>query len=249
MEYTEILNVLLKMFQKQIDSDKTVRRFYAKVRDGTATYKDVYDLAAKAGSSMYNLLHDAFLEQFPNGIPPEAINVIIPPALREQCETVISGADQVQSLVNKAAGVRLSPVQIVPNEERIAGLAEHFKTDGFTEEANELITNLSRSTVDDTIESNAEFQKGSGMKVTVTRIYDGVGVNHGRDPCQWCLDRCGEDVDFAEAKQMGMFERHTGCGCTIEYKSVKGTKRQTDWTRNVWADSEEILKRRRSIGL
>ena len=249
MEYETQLKSLLKMFQKQMDSDRDVAKFYAKCRDGTATYADVYTLADKAGVKMSDLLKKQILEQFPNGIPPEAVDAIIPPALREQCDAVIAGADRVQTIVNKKAGIGIAPAEMHPDEDRILGLAEHFKESGFTDEAVELITNLSKATVDETIRTNAEFQNDSGMKVTVTRIYDDVGVNHGKDPCQWCLDRCGENVPYSTAVEMGMFERHPGCGCRIEYHTAKGSKIQSNWKHNVWMDSDSILKFRRGLGL
>ena len=249
MDYTNVLTSLLRMYRRQMDSDREVARFYAKCRDGTATYTDVYALADKAGIKMSGLLKKQILETFPNGVPPEAVDAILPPMLREQCETVLVGADRVQTIANTKAGVRLKPVDMVPDEERILGLTEHFKESGFTDEAAGLITNLSRSAVDESIRANAEFQNDSGMKVTVTRTYDDVGLNDGKTPCQWCLDRCGEDVPYSEAFSRGMFERHEGCGCIIDIKSAKGSKRQTDWTRNKWEDSPEVLNRRKTIGL
>jgi hypothetical protein len=249
MEYTVQLNSLIKLFRQYMNDDKDVTRFYARCRDGTATYKDVYDLADKAGVKMSDLLKKQILDQFPNGIPPEAVDAIIQPALREQCDAVIAGADRVQALVNKKAGIGIAPAEMHPDEDRILGLAEHFKESGFTNEAAELITNLSKATVDETIRTNAEFQNDSGMKVTVTRVYDDVGLNHGKDPCQWCLDRCGENVPYSTAVDMGMFERHPGCGCRIEYHTAKGSKIQSNWRHNVWMDSDAILKFRRGLGL
>lgn len=249
MEFTDVLNPLLRLFQREMDSDREVARFYAKCRDGTATYSDVYVLADKAGVKMSDALKKQLLDTFSNGIPPEAVDAIVPAALRESCDVVITGADRVQTIMNTKARVRLKPVELDPDEDRIFGLAEHFKETGITDEAADLITNLTRSTVDNSIRSNAEFQTDCGMRVTVTRIYDDVGLNHRKEPCQWCLDRCGENVPYLDAFMKGMFERHEGCGCIIDIKSAKGSKRQTDWTRNKWEDSPEVLNRRKTIGL
>jgi hypothetical protein len=232
-----------------MNSDKEVARFYARCRDGTATYKDAYAFADKTGKMMTQSIRDRILAEYPNGIPPEAIDEIVPPALREQCKMVLAGSEQVQGIVNKKAKIGLSPVDIDLDEDRILGLAEHFKESGITDEALELITNLSKSNVDETIRENAEFQNDSGLAVTVRRVYDDVGVNHRKEPCQWCLDRCGENVPYSTAVDMGMFERHPGCGCRIEYHTAKGTKVQSNWRHNVWMDSDAILKFRRELGL
>ena len=246
MEYETQLKSLLKMFQKQMDSDRDVAKFYAKCRDGTATYADVYTLADKAGVKMSDLLKKQILEQFPNGIPPEAVDAIIPPALREQCDAVIAGADRVQTIVNKKAGIGIAPAEMHPDEDRILGLAEHFKESGFTDEAVELITNLSKATVDETIRTNAEFQNDSGMKVTVTRIYD---EKVKKKITGIIGDLITTDRKYSTAVEMGMFERHPGCGCRIEYHTAKGSKIQSNWKHNVWMDSDSILKFRRGLGL
>ncbi len=74
------------------------------------------------------------------------------------------------------------------------------------------------SRVDDIEKINAEFQSDAGYKRTVPRYYDGVGLSEGR-VCEWCLDKCGVDVPYDEAYEQGMFARHEGCGCIIEYNN------------------------------
>ena len=57
-----------------------------------------------------------------------------------------------------------------------------------------------------------------GFTQTVVREYDGVGLGNGTRPCNWCIGRAGTWT-YEEAKENGVFERHTGCGCTIEVVS------------------------------
>ncbi len=108
----------------------------------------------------------------------------------------------------------------------------------------------SRKSADDSLKYNAENASGAGLEVRVTREYDGVGVNHGKERCQWCLDRCGENMTLEEAYRIGAFQRHPGCGCIIEYISKKGVKTyQTGKSgpRN-WL-SEEKFQARINFGL
>lgn len=108
----------------------------------------------------------------------------------------------------------------------------------------------SRKTLDDSLKYNAENASGSGLEVRVTRIYDGVGVNHGKSDCQWCLDRCGENMTLEEAYRIGAFQRHPGCGCIIEYTSKKGEKTwQTGKSSPKNWLSEEEFNRRVNYGL
>ena len=86
---------------------------------------------------------------------------------------------------------------------------------------------------DDFQRENAQLRAELGLETTVVRVYDGVGLKGGKEPCQWCMDREGVWT-YDEAISNGVFERHPGCGCTIEYHTSKGTQRQTDWTTNTW---------------
>lgn len=106
----------------------------------------------------------------------------------------------------------------------------------------------SRKSVDDSLKYNADNASGAGLEVLVTRIYDGVGVNHGKSECQWCLDRCGEDMTLEEAYRIGAFQRHPGCGCIIEYTSKKGQKSIQTGTYKAWNYQEE-LEKRKEVGL
>ena len=99
--------------------------------------------------------------------------------------------------------------------------------------------------VDDSLKYNAENASNTGLEVKVTRHYDGVGLSGGRT-CEWCLDRCGENMSYSEAYAKGAFERHEGCNCMIDYTSAKG-ERSVQKTAGVWtkvADRKEIESRK-----
>lgn len=108
---------------------------------------------------------------------------------------------------------------------------------------------LAIASTDDSIQENVRNASGVGLEVKVRRIYDGVGVHDGKDPCYWCIERCGTfTVD--EAYYHGVFQRHDGCGCTIEYTSKKGVRTyQTGKSSPKNWLSEEQFKRRRDYGL
>lgn len=245
----ELLAVIIKMFRKGLNNDPAATAFFGKIRSGSVSYADLLKYSRQVGIHLTKTLKSQLMAAYPNGIPPDVIDAVMPPALREQCKTVLEGANRVQRIVNGKAGINLQPVDVPIDEDRIAGLVDHVKSSGFMDETENLITNLASSHVDDAIKDNAGFQLDSGMEVTVTRTYDDVGINHGKDECQWCLDRCGENVPYKEALAMGMFQRHPGCGCVIEYNTSKGNQRQADWTRNSWEDSPSTLERRKTIGL
>lgn len=103
---------------------------------------------------------------------------------------------------------------------------------------------FARKVVDDSFRHNAENASGAGLEVRVSREYDGVGLSNGR-LCYWCLSRCGVNMTLAEAESKGTFERHEGCGCIIEYVSLKRLKTyQTGKSSSAdWLTEEEFQKR------
>lgn len=110
----------------------------------------------------------------------------------------------------------------------------------------------SQNYVDEVGRRSAKFMDESGINVLVSREYDNVGVHTtdkgGGQVCQWCLERCGTDVPYDEVYEMGMFERHPGCGCIITYTTRRGVVIQGkgDWETNNWHTThEEIGKEKR----
>lgn len=230
---------IVEAYRAAARKNKKVAAFWAKIRDGTVKYADAYSYAdITSGIAMEQMLaYDGLtLEDITN-------------ALVANGEDVLGAASSIQAVYNHLAKVGLKSVELSPNLDRIAGLVKHIEDrNGALEEVDrEAVRNLARANVDETISKNAEFQYKSGFEVTVTREYDGVGLKEGR--CKWCLDRCGDNVPYPKALAMGMFERHEGCGCIIEYTSRKGTQRQTNWERNRWEAVPSDIQRRRQEGL
>lgn len=114
------------------------------------------------------------------------------------------------------------------------------------------VDSLGRKIQDDSLRYNAENASEVGLEARVTRKYDGIGLSNGRD-CAFCLERECEDEPYSEAYRKGVFERHDGCKCVIEYVSMRrdkivktyqaGKSGPTDWL------SEEIFRKRVNYGL
>ena len=113
---------------------------------------------------------------------------------------------------------------------------------------NEIVTDALR-TSDQSMKENASAAEEAGLAVRVTRMYDGVGLSGGRE-CQWCLDRCGENMTLQEAYDKRAFERHPGCGCEISYTNIKGETRIQSWAggRESWIREEDV-ERRKQYGI
>ena len=251
MTNKEIAASVKDKYTRALVRSPAAARFYAKLRDGTATMTDVLKFSDVAADTLTETFGIEFRANFPNGIPMDAVSEIVPDGLRKNCMDVLDASRVAVTAKNKKAGSGIQGMRLDPDGDRIDGLTKHMSENLVNGElpanTKSLIRNLANSEVDRSIKENVKFLDASGMKTTVTRIYSGKGLRDG--PCQWCIDREGTDVPVGEAEERGMFARHEGCGCQIDYKTEKGTQRQTDWTHNKWADKPEVLEARKQIGL
>lgn len=111
------------------------------------------------------------------------------------------------------------------------------------------VTTMSQKVLDDSGKENMAAASSAGLETHVIRSYDDVGLHDGKDECEWCKSREG-DWGYRDAIRNGVFERHPGCECTIDYVTEKGTQRQTNWQSNTWQDVQdpETLKTRQRYG-
>ncbi len=215
---------------------------------GDGTFKG----ALQATIGLSDAMVQAINATVPAGIKKEELQTGLESGFDELYEDSLEVARYAQTVHNREAGLGLQPVDVKVDTYRSHGLAkkvaeDHQDESGLTPEEIAQICNLANSAVDETIKRNAEFQSKSGVEVTVTRYYDGVGLKEGS--CKWCEDREGRDVPYQEALARGMFQRHPGCGCSLTYKSGHRKYHQADWTKNSWVDTEDTLEMRKKYGL
>lgn len=97
------------------------------------------------------------------------------------------------------------------------------------------VISTARKFYDDFQLANGDVRDALGFDEVVVRHYDDRGLHNGKTPCTWCLQREGT-FSMQDAHRLGVFERHPGCGCTIEVITPDRTQVQTDWTRNEWTE-------------
>lgn len=232
---------------------KYVRDAYyesARAARRVGTYQAAQALAKKYGGALADALGEAFDLYCPDGaITLEEALALIPRSLRMNYDRIANIIASVQEDINTELGIGLNPIAPAFDSIRAENMANQIADagTGIIDQMKKEVENFSMTTVDDGQRLNAEFLDGAGFETLVTRVYDGVGVNHRKDVCEWCLERCGTDVPVAEAISMGMFERHTGCGCTITYKTHKKTTVQG--RDMIWREAPADLERRKTIGL
>ena len=185
---------------------------------GEYTYDQAYDFNISFSDLLVKTAHELFPES-----SKEVLNVLnnqnIVKNFFSQIDAKINHAQQA---MNSAAGVGLKTVKVKAPKQLIVN---EQATDNILSDIKRYTTALEvtgRDHIDIAQRANAKFHDGAGMDVTVTRIYDGVGINHREDRCEFCLSRCGTNVPYKQAVAIGMFDRHDGCGCKIVYTSSTG---------------------------
>lgn len=199
------------------------------IREGKGSFKELHNLAQISGTETADEITrqinvDAEMSA------EEARGIIHQPLVNNHAYIARMAAAVIGTMYQRAGlGVKaLIPAYNIVRENELVRLATLAI---LTREAIEV---LSLKVEDDSIRENAYASENLGLEPRVTRIYDNVGVHNGKDVCQWCLDRCGENMPLSEAYAKGSFERHPGCGCELLYTTQKGTQRQTDWRTNTW---------------
>lgn len=230
--YSQIRN----LFDKGVDADPQLRRVENRIRDGTATQKDVLLYSQRLGKHASDACKAVLVpENLPDGklyynIGERTVKRLI----QENEAEIISRASKQNAAMNKAAGVGLKAKK--PKRDRAESLVSAMCNDDADADVvarllGEPMVTVHETVVDDFIQANAEVAYKAGLEPMIIREYDGVGIHDGKDACQWCLSRAGKWT-YGEAYDNGVFERHTGCGCTTTY--VYGDFSQDVWSKAQW---------------
>ena len=225
-----------KLFDKAVDADPQLRRVENRIRDGTATQKDVLLYSQRLGRHASDACKTVLApENLPDGklyynIGERTVKRLI----QENEAEILSRASKQNASMNEAAGVGLKAKR--PKRDRAESLVSAMCNDDADAEVvarllGEPMITVHATVVDDFIQANAEVAYKAGLEPMIIREYDGVGVHDGKDACQWCLSRAGR-WSYGEAYDNGVFERHTGCGCTTTY--VYGDTSQDVWSKAQW---------------
>lgn len=208
MDVTQIIRV----YEKRLRDSPTIKDIAVKA----ATYNDAQNYSTKTAEALLDVLKRYV--DVTTLTQDEALE-LFPVVLERNYVEVARICANVQQKINKSAGLGLKALEPDFNLGKAQGLATAITdmeevTDDYIRN---LVINNSRSIVDDTIRINAEAEANMGLVVHITRRYDDVGLHGGKDVCQWCLDREGEWDSYQDAYAAGVFERHPGCGCVIDY--------------------------------
>ena len=212
-------------FTASVRNDSTIRTLVTKGNSKPLTQKELTTISTRLGKHASDAFKKTLtVEALPDG---KMYWNIADRTIRPVMEQIYNTNNLLESnalrLKDKAAGVNIGVVKGADPTARINEIIQ-FTLDSKTAEELSNALNLPVTTTaldfnDDFMEANAELRDKMGFKQVITREYDGVGLANGRRPCNWCIGRSGTYYSYQEAKDAGAFERHTGCGCTIDWST------------------------------
>ena len=210
-------------FITNVANNKNIKDLYVKLDSGAASYQEAQELS----SFLSNYLVSWLAKEYPSDSGK------ILDALKDTniCKNFFAKIDDytcsVQKAINESLNIGLNAVKPtlktkLINDESIVPTDNYFYDLNKYANAVELSANKRIDTIQ---QANAKFQDDAGFGVTVSRKYDGKGLSDGRT-CKWCLERVGSNVPYKQAVSRGMFQRHEGCHCMIEYNNNGAKTRQ-----------------------
>lgn len=223
-------------FIKSISSHKNLKDLVKLLDSGKATYEE----AQKYSSSLANYLVGFLSAENPTNAE-QVLEVLKNKSI---CKNFFKEVDDytysMQKALNEANDIGLNAVKVASPRELIdstASLSNDYEKD-IANLANKVELNANKH-VDTVQQANARFQSDANYSITVSRTYDGKGLSDGR-ACEWCLSRVGHNIPYDEAYKRGMFQRHEGCHCIIEYNNNGAKTYQTSkGGRNSWKQAQE----------
>ena len=234
-----------KLFDTAVGKDTQIKRVENRIRDGTATQKDVLLYSQQLGKHASEACTAVLV---PDNLPDGRLyyNIgerTVKRLIQENEAEIMSRASKQNKSMNETAGIGLKAKK--PKRDRAEALVSALCEDDADEATvarllGEPMVTLHATVVDDFIQANAEIAQQAGLEPVIIREYDGVGLHDGKDACQWCLARAGRWT-YGEAYDNGVFERHTGCGCTTTY--VYGNTSQDVWSKAQWETGNEAARK------
>ncbi|EPF4429081.1 hypothetical protein ACSSP6_004987 [Escherichia coli] len=246
----DIVPALLEEIQNEFDkktySSKKLKKVFRLLQNKKATYLDVNDFAIELGEILSSVLRTKITaEILPDGkMYFNIADRILNPTMKKNYDLISNFIVDVQTELNRNAGLRLKGQIPEFNQDRIDGIVNRISSEEDFESIKWLlddpIINFSQSIVDDGIKTNAEFHAKAGLQPKITRRVSGHA-------CEWC-SRLAGSYSYNEAPKE-VYQRHERCRCTVDYNPGNGRK-QDIWSK-AWIDpkKQEKISVRKTLNL
>lgn len=234
----ELLELIEKEFDEKILESQQVKKTFQLLQEKKATYKDANEFAIELGEILSEVLgRNITVETLPDGrMYYNIADRIMNPTMNKNYELIAGYAADVQTELNRSAGMKIKGQKPKLNQSRIDGIIERLSNEEDFEEIkwilNEPIKNFSQAIVDDTAKINMDFHAKSGLSPQITRV---VVANC----CDWCRKIAGT-YDYGN-EPGDIYRRHRYCRCRVEYDPRDGRGIQDAHTK-AWRDPQRQAK-------
>ena len=230
----KLLELIQQSYQNGISESELLAEITKLIASGKATYLDADQYAAEIG----RILAEAYQANLSSAVLPDGkmyYNIakrVIEPTMQEGYSAAAGVAQQVQQILNQAAGIGIKAIRPTLDPDKIAGILNRLSNAEDYDEVSwvlgePVMKNFTQSVVTDSIRENAEYHGRAGLTPKVIRKSSG-------HCCDWC-SKLAETYTYPDVPR-DVYRRHKNCTCTVEYIPGDG-KKQNVWTKG-W--SEEV---------
>lgn len=242
----ELLDEINKGFLKEYSQNAKIKNILKLMESNKATYKEANEYAIEVGDILSNVFKNKLNSStLPDGkMYYNIADRILNNTLGNNYELISTASAEIQTSLNKRAGIGIKGVKAPLNQDKIDGLVERVASEEVYDDVSwildEPVKTFSQSIVDDTIKINSEFHAKSGLVPKIIRISTG-------NCCKWCDDVAGEYIYPNVPKDV--YRRHQRCKCTVDYLPGNG-KKQNVWNKS-WRTQEnnDKIKLRKVVNI
>lgn len=150
----------------------------------------------------------------------------------------------VQWKLNQNANIGIKAQELILEQDRIDGLVELVsnakKYDDVSDRLLTAFEIFSQSIVDQSVQKNADFHYGLGLKPKIIR-------RAGHKCCSWCHALDGE-YEYPDVPK-DVYRRHANCRCLVEYDPADGKHQNVHSKRLTTSGESDTIEERRKFGL
>ncbi|WP_241244051.1 hypothetical protein [Lactobacillus iners] len=215
------------------------KTFWANLKQITKgkSYKDADNYADLVGQAMAKAFHDNAVNLPNDKMYFNIADRLIKGALKQSHELVANYTANVQTALNRQAGLGIKGIKANMDEVKVKNLVEvACNAERYSEVApkvEQAMTSFARSVVADTMKKNVELHYKLGLSPKIVRKL-GRGSSKKRSTsgadCEFCTERVGTFHYNKDNINKGIFSRHAHCTCTLEYFPGNG-KKQNSWSK------------------
>lgn len=225
----KLIEEVRKTYKDKKAADLVFKRLFAAAK-GSSDYTEAYEFAKRAGHDLEESIIENWAALMQDSeVFASTAKQLFKGVVPDMNEDILKACKQIQDNKNAAAGMRIKPQTAVANPYDLNTIAKELDGKKMSALDGELATHACK-TVDSTERANMDFAMGTGYEIKVKRTYDGVGLRRKTkhaERCSYCLERAGSRTfkNSQAVNSSGIFARHEGCGCTIDYENTStGTK-------------------------